>query len=107
MVGYSEVLIKVRRGVKGLRVAYIFSIEIVGEHPGIRLNEICAITGRNKSNMYESITRVIDSGFIYKENKRYYLTDTGRQVYDTVCREFDVSMNEIIRVLVEEAQRQV
>jgi DNA-binding IclR family transcriptional regulator len=105
IVGYSEVLTKVRRSVKGIRIAYLFSVQIVGNHPGIRLKEFCDITGRNRSNAYESLLRCINAGLIHKDNKRYYLTERGQMVDNAIRKEFDVSMNVIISELVKEAAR--
>lgn len=86
---------------------YIFSIMLVGDNTGCRLVEACNITGKTKDNIYNCFNRAQRVGYLVKRDKRYYLTDKGQTVYNTVCREFDTSMKEIIKVLVEEARRQI
>ena len=107
IVKYSNILVKVRKSVKGLRISYLFSIQLIGENSGITCAELAKISGKKRSNVYLSVLRCIETGFIIKRDKRYYLTDKGQTVYNTVCKEFDVFMKEIIRILVEEARRQI
>lgn len=108
VVEYSEILIKARRGHKGLRMAYLYSIQLLGSHPeGLKLCDICRITGKVKGNIHKRLVRCMSAGFIHKDNMRYYLTDSGLKVYSTICREFDSSMNEIIEVLVSEARKKM
>ena len=103
IVNYSDILVSVRRSVKGLRISYLYSIQLIGGNSGLTCGELAKIGGKNRSNVYLSVLRCIETGFVVKVNKRYYLTDKGQTVYDTVCKEFDSSMNEIIKVLVAEA----
>jgi DNA-binding MarR family transcriptional regulator len=105
VIGYSEMLVKVRRGTKGLRLGYLFSIQIIGENTGLRLCDLAEITGRDRTSLYHRIKRVENAGFITKTARRYYLTDSGRAVYNTICKEFDASMKEIIAYLVREAAK--
>ncbi len=107
MVKYSNILVKVRKSVKGLRISYLFSIQLIGENVGVTCSDLAKISGKKRSNVYLSILRCIETGFVVKRDKRYYLTDKGQTVYNTVCKEFDIEMKEIIRVLVEEANRKL
>lgn len=105
---YSDILVKVRKAQKGLRMQHISIIILVGEYPeGLRGIDGAEMIKVSRSAFYQKIQRIVSAGFIYKMNKRYYLTDSGQRVYTSVCREFDASMNEILKVLIEEARRRV
>lgn len=105
VVQYSNLLVRVRKSQKGLRIQYFDFIMLVGRNEGATCAELTAIAGGVKSTVFTRLLRATKTGFIRKESKRYYLTDSGRNVYTSVCREFDASMNEILKVLIEEARR--
>lgn len=105
LVEYSNILTGARRGVKGLRLQHLFSIQLLGQHPsGLGLAAAGRLTGRSPQCIQARFDRVIRAGFIRKENKRYYLTDTGARVYQQISESFANSMESIIKVLVEEAR---
>lgn len=103
--GYTESLRNVRRRQKGLKQPYIQPVVIVGEYPsGITCVDAAIVAKSSRSAIYQRLARGIKAGYIYKSAYKYYLTDTGKEVYSAICKEFDASMNEIIKVLVEEAR---
>lgn len=105
ITNYTDILIKARKAQKGLRMQYISTIMLVGEYSdGLRCIEAAMITGKTIHNTYQKLFRACRAGYVRKENKRYYLTDTGMRVYSSVCVEFDTAMNEILKVLIEEAR---
>lgn len=104
---YTDILVKARKSVKGLRMQYITTCMIVGDISGCRCIEFSSNTGKTLHNSYQILLRAIKAGYVYKDAKRYYLTDKGATVYATICAEFDASMNEIIKVLVEEARSRI
>ena len=105
-VEYGNMLKRVRSAEKGLRIQYLFAINILGGYnEGLRLCEAREITGKSDQNIFKQFRLGIERGYIYKSNKRYYLTDAGRNVYVSMCKEFDTSMKAIIAALVEEAKK--
>jgi DNA-binding IclR family transcriptional regulator len=107
IVGCISSLKQAKRAQKGLRNQYLQFILLVGNHPeGLRCVDASKIAGMSLHNAYQQLYRSIRAGYIYKSNKRYYLTTSGRLAYDAVCKQFDVTMNEIIKELVREAARQ-
>lgn len=106
-VTYSDILTEARRGQKGLRMAYLFSIQFIGENTGSTVQACAEVCGKTRGTIYTRFKRVIVAGYMYKQDKRYYLTDSGLKVYNTICREFDASMEEIVKVLTEEARKRL
>lgn len=105
---YTDILIKARKGCKGLRMQYISSLMIVGEYSeGLRCVDFSALTGKSLHNGYQVLLRGIKAGYIRKENKKYYLTDKGANVYATICREFDVSLKKIVEILAAEVRNKI
>ena len=113
MVSYSEILIQARRGVKGLRTAHLFSIQLLGEYPeGLRLMEICKLSGKAKGNISERLKRCQRAGFIYshkinQSNVRWKLTEQGQQVYNTIVKESDKAIKEITVLLAAEVRKKL
>ncbi len=58
-----------------------------------------------RDNIYKRLYRAIKAGYVYKQDKRYYLTSAGKTAYDALCIESDKAMNEIKRYLLEEIRR--
>lgn len=104
---YSEVLSKVRRRVKGVRIQHINVMMIIGERGecGASCIECADVLNITRGAMHNKIGRVMSAGFVTKMGLKYYLTDSGQTVYDTICKEFDVSFKKIVRALIEEANR--
>jgi len=106
--GYTDSLRRVRKSQKGLKQPYIKPVVIIGEYPeGITCIDAAEVCKTSRSAMYQLLFRAIKGGFIYKSNKRYYLTDSGKCVYNSICKEFDRSMNEILNVLMDEVRRRM
>lgn len=105
IVGYSDILNKARKGVDGLILPYFYCIMLVGDNSGLSCVELAELKHGKRSAMYRKLFRVIRAGFIYKENKRYYLTDSGAKVYGTICKEFEPLYKDIISVLTTEARK--
>ena len=104
--GYTDSLRRVRKSHKGLKQPYIKPVMIIGEYAeGITCIAAAEICNSSRSAMYQLLFRAIKGGYIYKSNKVYYLTDAGRNVYASMCKEFDTSMKTIIAALVEEAKK--
>lgn len=105
VLGYSSSLAKVRKSSKGLKTQFMFSIMLLGEYPeGLRCNEAAKISGKQQTDIFMRFSRAISAGYIRKQNKRYYLTDSGLLTYNAICKEFDSALNDILRVLIEEAR---
>ena len=106
IVAYTDILTKARKSAKGLRLHHLFSIQLLGDYPdGLGVTDAGRLADRSPQDVYNKFMRMIKAGFVYRSNKKYYLTHTGRAVYDTICKEFDVSFKKIVRALVEEANR--
>ncbi len=107
IVGYTNMLKRVRKGSKGLRNQYFSIILLVGDTPTANtLTQIANSGGITLSNAYQRIGKAIRAGYVYKENKRYYLTSEGKTAYNALCVESDKAMNEIKRYLLEEIERE-
>lgn len=105
-VGYSHSLTLARKCHKGLRIGHLRMLMLLGQYPdGITCIDASRIEKINRASTYEKLKRVISAGVVYKENKRYYLTDSGRAAYDAICKQFDATLEEIIKELVKEAAR--
>ena len=108
IAGQADILTKARKGVKGLRMPHLFPLMLVGEYPeGIGATQAGVLSGKSPHNIYQRFSRVIDAGFIRKENKLYYLTDTGQQVYNTIVRESDKAIKEITVLLAAEVRKKL
>jgi DNA-binding MarR family transcriptional regulator len=106
IVGYTNAVKQAQRAQKGLRNQYLQFIMLVGRHPeGLRCVDAANIAGMSLHNAYQRLHKSICAGYTYKENKRYYLTDSGRSAYNAVCKQFDATLEEIIKELVKEAAR--
>lgn len=106
--GYTDTIRRVRRSEKGLKQPYFKPIIILGEYPdGLTCAEAGIVAKSSRSAIYQRLKRGIKAGYVRKENKRYYLTDTGLRVYNAICLEFDASMNEIVKILVEEVNNKL
>ena len=111
-VSYSEILTEVRRGAKGLRIAYLFSIQIIGDYPeGLRAVDICRLSGKSAPNIAARLKRCVSAGFVRKQgtrrNLRYYLTEQGQQVYNTIVKESDKAIKEITVLLAAEVRKKL
>ena len=80
---------------------------LVGDNSGVRACEAGRLCGKSVHTVYNCFIRATKAGYIYKSNKRYYLTDSGKCVYNSICKEFDQSMNEILSVLMDEVRRKM
>lgn len=81
---------------------------LVGDNPTApTLTHLANLGGLKVDNTYNRLMRAIRAGYVYKDNKRYYLTSSGRLAYEAMCREYDATMNEILRELLKEAQKRV
>lgn len=108
IVKYSDILNKARKAQNGLRTQHLFSIQLLGEYPeGLGVSEAGRLAGKSPQDIYNRFVRVMKVGFIYRADKRYYLTDSGKCVYNSICKEFDQSMNEILSVLMDEVRRKM
>lgn len=104
LVEYSNILLNARRGVKGLRLPHLFSIQLLGQYGELGLSEAGRLTKRSPQCIQNRFDRVIMAGFICKSGKKYCLSESGRQVYNELCASFATSMEKIVRALVEEAR---
>lgn len=103
MVNYSDILNKGRKGVKGLRMQHLHVLMFIGDNEGITASEAAKIEKISAPACYQKFKRVMRVGFVCKVGMRYYLTESGLKVYNTICREFDAAMDELVRVLVAES----
>ncbi len=98
---------RVRKRSKGLRNHFLFTILLVGDSRTARTaTELAFICSSTMSNTYQRLAKAIKAGYVYKENKRYYLTSEGNTAYNALCVESDKAMNEIKRYLLEEIERE-
>lgn len=107
MVSHGEVLMAARKGVNGLRLQHLFAIMLVGDNQGIRLAQAVTITRRTKDIIYKRLLKGIERGHIRKENKLYYLTEQGQQVYNTIVKESDKAIKEITVLLAAEVRKKL
>lgn len=106
IVGYSNTLKRVRKCSKGLKTPFFFVILLVGDNPTApTLTQLSNIAGLKTANVYNRLIKAIKAGYVYKENKKYYLTGAGRKAYEAMCREYDVAMKEISRHIIEDYLR--
>lgn len=104
VVQYSKILSKARKSVNGLRMQYLEHIMFLGDYPeGLRCVDVAKLTSRSEQNVFRIYKRCIRAGFIRKVGKLYVLSDSGQQVYNTICREFDESLKIITRTVLEDA----
>lgn len=104
-IGYSEVLAQVRRGVKGLRIQYLFAIVTIGQNSGCRCFEISELINKRRSSITNRFNTAIKAGFVYKQDKRYYLTESGAKVYAAINEGFKPIRKQIIDTLTTEARK--
>lgn len=102
-----DALQQVRRSVKGLRISNLWTIRLLGEVPGSRACELVKISGECKQVISGRLNLCIKSGMIYRESKRYYLSDKGRLVYDILNTELNAGMEAIISSMVKEARKRL
>lgn len=108
IVGYTNTLKTVRRSVKGLRAGNLWGIMLAGDSPnGIRLIEMHNITGVKYGDCFQRVNRGIRDGWMYKADKRYYLTERGQQVYTLVCNAFDKEYKAIVAAIVADVQKRI
>ena len=89
-----------RRKVRGTRVSHFVLILVIGTKEGEQLGEAVKVTGLRSDNVWHRLNRLKKLGYIHKVNRRYYLTDKGRWVYNTVLEKVKPSLNELIQQMI-------
>ena len=67
--------------------------------------ELARLDDSNRAKVYLRLQNGINKGLLYKECKRYYLTASGRVIYDSLCFEFESTYHELIKIITEEVKR--
>lgn len=107
MVTHSKILLKARKGVKDLRLSHLQPILLVGENSGLSCTELCKLCDSSRSALYQRLDLCIFRNFIRKDNLKYYLTDTGQQVYNTIVKESDKAIKEITVLLAAQVRKKL
>lgn len=84
---------------------YFPTLVLVGENAGKTISELARIKGSSAPAMYQLLKRGINKGIIYRDGRKYYLTETGANVYKLLCAKFDEVFENIIRDMMKEAIR--
>lgn len=102
-----DALQKARRGLKEFKMSHLWTIQLLGEAGRLRMCEAMRITGDKSSTISSRFVRAAGIGICKKDGTHWVLTDTGRNVYDTLNRTLAAGMEEIVQSLMEEARRRL
>lgn len=105
ILGNIEVLKEGRKAKNGLPMYYFPTLVLVGENAGKTISELARIKGSSAPAMYQLLKRGINKGIIYRDGRKYYLTETGANVHKLLCAKFDEVFENIIRDMTKEAIR--
>ena len=89
ILGNIEVLKEGRKAKNGLPMYYFPTLVLVGENAGKTISELARIKGSSAPAMYQLLKRGINKGIIYRDGRKYYLTETGANVYKLLRAKFD------------------
>lgn len=98
-----EVLRRVRRAIKGLRMRELFYVLLIGDHSGWTLSQLARAAKLDRSNLRVVLLRVTTAGWIVRNGNGYYLTERGQIAYDLLCKEFEATW----KLLIAEMTRRV
>lgn len=108
IVGYTAVLKRARRRIKGIRLGHLWVIDILGCNPdGCRLTDLAKAGGIQANSVLIKIKGAMYYGYIAKEGRLYKLTDKGREAFRILDEEFAPELEAIIKGLMEEVRRRI
>lgn len=113
MIAFINAMHKLNSGARAGRMAapqrtknsFIPYICFYGMLPGANCYELCNYMGVCKATAKARARDLCHMGYITKEGRAIFLTDTGNKVFTAVMQIFNPALNELMRALTKDAAK--
>lgn len=106
ILGYTNVLNRTRRRIKGVRRSVLDVVELLGSNPdGVRIIDYSRAYGVSRSTAHGKLRLGVRGGFAYQDGTLYKLTDKGREAFRILEEEFSSELEKIVSGILAEVRR--
>lgn len=109
MVRYTEMLRRVQKRVKGLKIGYLWAVGILGSSDvGMRVFEVNALEPElHRSTVQQKLRRAKSGGFVIQEGRYYKLSDKGREAHNILVEETQAELDAMVDKIVNSAKKRL
>ncbi len=80
LIAYTSALNASKMQISGIRIRHFELVSIIDSNGSVRCCDIAKIYGCSLTASYNRLRRCALTGLIYKEAKRYYVSDSGKRM---------------------------
>lgn len=109
VIGYYQVLRKVRARVKGLKQGHFWTVGLLGFNPeGLRICEVRMIEpSLHRTTILQRFVFAMNAGLVVKDGRTYILSDKGRTAFEALQQESNAKASEITERIASQVKKRI